>query len=357
MRFIRDIINEKRGHSSPDDPARHHDDFAPEIHHEEERLDGAPKGHGQHEQNRSLGQGHIDESALRNIFMDAEPVEAEPPQPVDAAQDEEIEALPDAFRFSEPGGLDLTGPLGSAFDQDDEPDHERPHAEQPVQDHMDAPRPAQTPEIPEAPEAPMASEPPPRVQPHAQANMHAQSDAPYEDAAPVEMPQPAAGRSLGRSGRVKTRVLGFGQPQDPKLDVFKAKAEQAPQTPSTYPVGWLVVVDGPGQGSAFTLHDGVASIGRGADQTVALAFGDNSISRENHAAIAYDEEQRSFFLGHGGKTNLVRLNGRPVLSTEELKSDDLIRIGETTLRFVALCGAKFSWSQVQKSGAGHVAAE
>ena len=40
---------------------------------------------------------------------------------------------------------------------------------------------------------------------------------------------------------------------------------------------------------------------------------------------------------------MVRLNGRPVLSTEELTHGDIIRIGETTLRFVALCGTDFTW--------------
>jgi len=79
-----------------------------------------------------------------------------------------------------------------------------------------------------------------------------------------------------------------------------------------------------------------------------LDLGDTSISREQHAAIAYDEEANGFFLGHGGKSNIVRLNGRPVLSTEDLQNGDMIRIGETTLRFVALCGDAFVWE-----GAGH----
>ena len=78
---------------------------------------------------------------------------------------------------------------------------------------------------------------------------------------------------------------------------------------------------------------------------------DTSISRQNHAAIAYDNEQKSFFLGHGGKANLVRLNGRPVLSTEELQSEDTVRIGETTLRFIAMCGDSFSWDQDQEGEA------
>ena len=34
----------------------------------------------------------------------------------------------------------------------------------------------------------------------------------------------------------------------------------------------------------------------------------------------------------------------PVLSTEELASGDEIRIGETALKFVSLCGEDFTWS-------------
>jgi pSer/pThr/pTyr-binding forkhead associated (FHA) protein len=88
-------------------------------------------------------------------------------------------------------------------------------------------------------------------------------------------------------------------------------------------------------------------IGRGDDQVIRLDFGDNSISRNNHAAVAYDEEQNKFYIGHGGKSNIIRRNARPVLSTEELHHADLIRIGETTLRFVALCGSDFKWQTLE----------
>ncbi|OBY24183.1 FHA domain-containing protein [Leisingera sp. JC1] len=129
----------------------------------------------------------------------------------------------------------------------------------------------------------------------------------------------------------------------------------APPGYTQFPVGWLAVVQGPGRGAAFTLFSGVTVIGRGEDQTVRLDFGDNSISRDNHAAIAYDAEQKAFYIGHGGKANLVRRNGRPVLSTEELAAGDEIRIGETTLRFVPLCGASFGWDQPQQDESAHAA--
>lgn len=193
-----------------------------------------------------------------------------------------------------------------------------------------------------------------------------QATAPQPQPAPtaesVDVPAPAIGRASRRAGRVKTRLLGFNGGQSRTADPFAAVAVTRPaeveedaaapqQGPDMFPVGWLVVVAGPGVGASFPLHDGVAQIGRGAGQTVRLDLGDNSISRENHAAIAYDSEQRKFYLGHGGKANLVRLNNRPVLSTEELATGNLIRIGETTLRFVALCGSDFDWSAVQEGAA------
>ena len=159
----------------------------------------------------------------------------------------------------------------------------------------------------------------------------------------VEVPPPAEGRSGRRAGRVKTRLLGFEHAHVADSDPFNQIGENTNSPHGRFPVGWLIVLKGPGRGSSFELRSGVSQIGRGEGQAVRLDFGDSSISRSNHAAIAYDNEQRCFFIGHGGKTNLVRLNNRPVLSTEEINDGDLIRIGETVLRFVGLCGPDFDW--------------
>ncbi len=167
----------------------------------------------------------------------------------------------------------------------------------------------------------------------------------------VEVATAVTGRSGRSAGRVKTRLLGFQVDDQGPEDVFEKSAKTAeavasPAAPAqvSFPAGWIVVIDGPGRGACFTLHVGVSQIGRGEDQAVRLDFGDTSISRNNHAAVAYDDEQGKFFLGHGGKSNLVRLNGMPVLSTEEMSNGDEIRIGETALKFVALCGEAFTWS-------------
>ncbi|MEO1537299.1 MAG: FHA domain-containing protein [Pseudomonadota bacterium] len=154
-----------------------------------------------------------------------------------------------------------------------------------------------------------------------------------------------AGRAGRSAGRVKTRLLGFQADEDAK-DLFAAHTPgAAPVVADRFPTGWIVVIEGPGRGASFSLHAGVSQIGRGEDQSVRLDFGDTSISRNNHAAIAFDEEQGKFFLGHGGKSNLVRLNGQPVLSTEEMSDGDEIRIGETCLKLVALCGDQFTWNE------------
>ncbi len=161
-------------------------------------------------------------------------------------------------------------------------------------------------------------------------------------AAGVDLGEADLGLPMGRAGRVKTRLLGFDADMGVG-DPFAQTDVSDNGGVAQFPVGWLVVVDGPGRGAGFTLFAGVSVIGRGEGQTVRLDFGDSSISRDQHAAIAYDPEQQGFFIGHGGKANLVRRNGRPVLSTEALAPGDVIRVGETTLRFVPLCGPEFSW--------------
>lgn len=108
--------------------------------------------------------------------------------------------------------------------------------------------------------------------------------------------------------------------------------------------GWLVVVKGPGRGGFRPIFVGMNSIGRDTGQRISLNFGDDMISREHHAFIAYDDEAGRFYLQHGGKANLIRLGGRLVLSPTDLRPNDFICIGKTTLRFIPFCGSDFSWS-------------
>lgn len=169
--------------------------------------------------------------------------------------------------------------------------------------------------------------------------------APVQTPAPVPTPAsapippvaapPATATNPGPS-RAKTRIIGFHTAD------ITANAAAAAKGPA-YPAGFLVVIDGPGRGAHFIVTTHVSTIGRGEDQDVSLDFGDESISRSGHASVMYDPEQNCFFLGHGNKANAVRRNGMPVLATEKLDHGDDIRIGKTTLRFHAFCGADFTW--------------
>lgn len=183
-----------------------------------------------------------------------------------------------------------------------------------------------------------------------------------------EVPQPAAAAPAPeaeaaprRATRTKTRVLGFEAQPAAVVPLFDGIESPAivPAAPAPgkgyvmFPTGWLIVKEGPGKGASFALSAGISQIGRGSDQTISLDYGDMAISRQNHAAIAYDPTTHAFHVGHGGKSNLVRLNGRPLLATEAASDGDEIQIGETTLVLKVLCSPEFNWSSFAAEGDGH----
>ena len=186
-------------------------------------------------------------------------------------------------------------------------------------------------------------------------------DEPPVAAASRGFGEAAPGTAPRRPTRTKTRVLGFEAQPAAVVPLFDGAeglpiAAGAPTGSKAYvmfPAGWLIVKDGPGRGACFALSQGVSQIGRGADQTVSLDYGDMAISRQNHAAIAYDATSHEFHVGHGGKSNLVRVNGHPLLSTETARDGDEIQIGETTLILKVLCTPEFNWSSYEAEGDGH----
>ncbi|MCY3730141.1 MAG: FHA domain-containing protein [Rhodospirillaceae bacterium] len=112
------------------------------------------------------------------------------------------------------------------------------------------------------------------------------------------------------------------------------------------PVGWLVVVQGPGRGRVLTVGNGMNAVGRGSGARVRIDFGDDTIARANHARLVYEPRQRRFLLDHGDGSNLTYLNGDVVMKPVEIQSGACIEIGNTTLRFQALCGKEFDWSDL-----------
>ncbi len=166
-----------------------------------------------------------------------------------------------------------------------------------------------------------------------------------EDARPTEVanrPLPPAPQG-GEEER--TRLVGGRRREDEK-----GRQERAEDRGMDDPVvGWLVVVEGPGKGRAVQLGYGSNSLGRGATDRVKLDFGDDQISRDSHAVVTYDPRGRKFYVQHGGGTNLTYLGDQPLLTPAELPELSHIRIGNTVLRFVPLCGAEFDWQDTKGS--------
>jgi len=107
--------------------------------------------------------------------------------------------------------------------------------------------------------------------------------------------------------------------------------------------GFLVVISGPGRGNVLTLGYGINPVGRDPSQRVALDFGDQRISRSNHCLMTFDALSGKFYIQPGEGRNLAYLDDQPVLVPTELPGGRHIRLGDTTLRFIPLCGEDFSW--------------
>lgn len=110
-------------------------------------------------------------------------------------------------------------------------------------------------------------------------------------------------------------------------------------------VGWLAVVEGPGRGASLNIGYGNNRIGRAPTENISLDFGDEEISRENHATITFDGRHRRFYILPGQGRNLVYVNDQPVMTPLELSGGEEILLGQTKLRFVPFCGKSFDWYQ------------
>ena len=179
---------------------------------------------------------------------------------------------------------------------------------------------------------------------------------PHETLPPTRLAgdqEPPTRPAAQAGGGNQTRIV-FGTPElpptatpraDPTVPTTPALRDAAFTLPDGPVVGWLVVVAGPGRGSAKEIHIGINMIGREPHNRIVLDFGDAAISREKAAGIAYDPIDHSFAVMPGESANIVRHNATKVLSPHELAPGDTITIGQTELRFVPLCGPDFHWEQ------------
>lgn len=117
-----------------------------------------------------------------------------------------------------------------------------------------------------------------------------------------------------------------------------------------FPYGWLVVVEGPGTGEWFPLERGMTRIGGGADHTVHLDFGDSGLGQASHADLGYDSARHLFVVQPVPGTQL-RVNGVIQSAQTAVRDGDVMTLGGTSLRLVALCSQNFHWgSDLDRAG-------
>jgi sarcosine oxidase delta subunit len=107
-------------------------------------------------------------------------------------------------------------------------------------------------------------------------------------------------------------------------------------------VGWLVCIEGTEKGKDFRIWAKNNTIGRSEKMDICIK-GDTTISRENHARLAYDEKHNKYHLIPAESTNNIYLNEEPIYVPSVLEAYDVIELGESKFVFVPLCNERFDW--------------
>lgn len=157
----------------------------------------------------------------------------------------------------------------------------------------------------------------------------------FDEIVPVDLPEE---RAAEPASRVRTRLLRIGDYLHDAARGFCGKdtAEPSASCSDQLPFGWIIVLDGAGRGTSFALLRETSEIGRAEGQDVQLDFGDLYISRMGHATIHYDAASRKIAVRNGGKPNPVLLNRMILEGERPLNHGDRIKLGLTTLCFVAI---------------------
>lgn len=133
----------------------------------------------------------------------------------------------------------------------------------------------------------------------------------------------------GNKTRIETSSSAAAAPAPapaPRKTVMISERRKAPV------VGWLVAMSGDQKGEDFRVRDGQNILGSAPDSEIYIK--DVTVSGK-HASLRYKDGK--FFLVDLDSTNGTYLNDKPeTIAKEELKDNDLIRVGEITLKFKCL---------------------
>ncbi len=138
-----------------------------------------------------------------------------------------------------------------------------------------------------------------------------------------------AGFQPGPPVTVNTRLESEGQrgvASQSRKGVLVAEKNKLPV------VGWFVVLSGPQKGEDFRVREGPNIIGSAPDADIVL---DDTAISGKHASLRYKDQK--FTITDLDSTNGTFLNERTdPIAREELKDNDIVRVGEVMLKFKSL---------------------
>lgn len=150
---------------------------------------------------------------------------------------------------------------------------------------------------------------------------------------PVSSGAESAGKTVAPESYRKKQ-----EEENKTVGVFKSQHDLEPV------VGWLACIEGADKGKSYQLYAKINTIGRAAENDVCIQ-GDATISRKNHARLAYDPKHNNFRLIPEESTNNIYLNDEPIYTPALLSAYDIIEFGQSRLIFVPLCCDRFRWEQ------------
>lgn len=159
---------------------------------------------------------------------------------------------------------------------------------------------------------------------------------------PVVSDMNAAEMPVSEAVAESVPVQYVSEPEEEEEDYGRTVAVIKKQMGIDPVVGWLVCKTGVEKGKDYRIHAENNYIGRSESMDICI-HGDETITRENHAIVTYDNIKGEFFFTPGMGRSIIRINGNVVLAPTKLNAFDEIEMGITKFVFVPLCGPDFTW--------------
>ena len=169
--------------------------------------------------------------------------------------------------------------------------------------------------------------------------------------APVAAVGGAASYDIGKTVGATVAPASYQAKKDEEkeTDVGKTVAVMKRNMDTEPVVGWIVCVEGKNKGKDFRIFAKNNTIGRSDKMDICIT-GDNAISRDNHARLAYDEKHNAYHLIPAESTNSIYVNDEPIYVPTVINTGDVLELGESKFIFTAFCSDKFTWKDGFKNG-------